>query len=57
MREKTTLEKMADTLPLGESATPLHEGGLCGAVIFEMTDEVGSFFIGTKGIRQKKKQR
>ena len=54
MREKTTLEKMADTLPLGECATPLHEGGLCGAVIFEMTDEVGSFFIGTKGIRQKR---
>ena len=36
MREKTTLEKMAKTLPLGESATPLNEGGLSGAVIFEI---------------------
>ena len=56
MREKTTLEKMADTLPLGESATPLHEGGLCGAVIFEMNDEIASFFIGTLGIKSKRKE-
>ena len=56
MREKTTLEKMAETLPLGKSATPLNEGGLSGAVIFEMNDEVASFFIGTLGIKSKRKE-
>ena len=57
MSEKTTLKKMAETLPLGESATPLNEGGLSGAVIFEMTEEVGSFFIGTLGIKSKRKEK
>jgi hypothetical protein len=57
MNEKTTLEKMAETLPLGKSATPLNEGGLSGAVIFEMTDKAGSFFIGTLGIKSKRKEK